>query len=279
MSRHEQYASTAGFHLANADAPEVLILLHGLGADHRQPLDAIAGVDTNGFAVLAPDVRAHGATSVIGERADFSFDALVGDLWALMDRLGQAHKPAHIVGISMGAAIGLRTSLSRDFVVRSLTLIRPAFTDVPLPGNLSVMKEIGELLGAGVDTSVARARFSESRHYRDIAAISPLGAKSLLGQFDAPLAVERSVRLRSVPRNRAYSSAQELASVSVPTLVVGTKNDPVHPYRLAQRWSRSIPGARFMTVPPRDLDSRETANQVREGVRVHLASVRTTSWT
>jgi len=279
MSRHEQYASNAGFHLVNADAPEILVLLHGLGADHKQPLDAIAGVDTGGFAVLAPDVRAHGGSSVIGERADFAFDALVQDLLALVGRLGQAHKPAHIVGISMGAAIGLRTALSRDFTVRSLTLIRPAFTDVPLPGNLVAMREIGELLGAGGDTSATRAQFAASRRYRDIAAISQMGGDSLLGQFDAPLAVERSIRLRSVPRNRAYCSAEELASISVPTVVVGTKNDPVHPYSLAQRWSRLIPGARFETVPPRDRDPLATANRVRECVGAHLASVRATSWT
>lgn len=279
MSRHELYASTAGFHLSNSEAPEVLVLLHGLGADHRQPLDLIAGVDTDGFAVLAPDVRAHGESSEIGDRADFRFDALVHDLHALMSRLDQAHKPAHIVGISMGAAIGLRTAFSHDLSVRSLTLIRPAFTDTPLPANLSILVEIGELLGSGENISVARARFAQSRQFRNIAAISPLGGKSLLGQFDAPRAVERSVRLRSVPRNRAFASARELATISVPTLVIGTKSDPVHPYHLAQRCSRAIPGARFATIPPRDHDPLATAHRQRECVGAHLASVKATSWT
>lgn len=279
MSGHEQYAAKAGFHLSNEDAPEVLVLLHGLGADRTQPLDLITDVDTDDFAVLAPDIRAHGESSVIGERADFRFDSLVHDLRALMVRLGQADKPAHVVGISMGAAIALRVALSQDFTVRSLTLVRPAFTDVPLPTNLTVMAEIGELLGAGGDPVVARARFAESRQFRDLAAISPLGGESLLRQFDAPLAVERSVRLRSVPRNRAYLSAQELAAISVPTLVIGTKNDPVHPYHLAQRWSRAIPGAAFATVPPRDHDPVVTTDKLRERVGAQLAAVKATSWT
>ncbi|KAA0083392.1 alpha/beta hydrolase [Mycolicibacterium sp. P9-64] len=279
MNCHEQYASTAGFHLGNADAPEVLVLLHGLGADHKQPLDLITGVDTDGFTVLAPDVRAHGESLAIGEPADFRFDSLVHDLRALMDRLGQVNKPAHIVGISMGAAVALRTALSPDFCVRSLTLIRPAFTDVPLPRNLRVMADIGELLGAGADTSAARVQFAESQQYRDVAAISPLAGESLLRQFDAPLAVARSVRLRSVPRNRAYARAQELASISVSTLVIGTENDPVHPYDLARKWSYAIPDAQFATVPPRDRDPVATSGEQRERVGAHLASVKATSWT
>lgn len=279
MNRHEQYASTAAFHLSNADAAEVLVLLHGLGSDHKQPLDLVTGVDTDGLAVLAPDVRAHGDSSVIGERADFRFDPLVQDLRALMSRLGQAKKPAHLVGISMGAAIALRAALSQDFIVRSLILIRPAFTDVPLPGNLRIMADIGERLGAGGDPAVARAQFAESRQYRDVAAISPLAGESLLTQFDAPLAAERSLRLRSVPRNTAYTRVQELASISVPTLVIGTRNDPVHPYQLAKRWSRAVPSARFATVPPRDHDPAATSGKLREHVGAHLTSVATTSWT
>lgn len=279
MSRHDEYASNAGFHLRNADAPEVLVLLHGLGADHTQPLDLITDLDVDDFAVLAPDIRAHGKTSVVGERADFRFDSLVHDVWALMRHLGQVNKPAHLVGISMGAAIALRAALSRDVRVRSLTLVRPAFSDVPLPPNLGVMAHIGELLGASENLAEARAQFAASQAYRDIAAVSPLAGQSLLGQFDAPLAVERSIRLRSVPRNKAYTGVAELAAITVPTLVIGTDNDPVHPYHLAQRWSRAIPGGRFATIPPRDRDPAATAAKQRERVGAHLASVKATSWT
>ena len=278
MSAHDEYAATAGFHLENPEAAEVLVLLHGLGADHRQPLDLIDGWDAEGLAVLAPDARAHGDTAVIGERPDFRFESLLRDLQALMARLGQTGKPIHLVGISMGSAVALRAALGRDLDVRSLTLVRPAFTDVPLPPNLRVMARIGDLLRTGDDPADARARFVRSRAYREVADTSPLGGASLLSQFDAPLAVERSVRLRSVPRNAAYSGVRELGSLSVPTLVIGTERDPVHPLPLAYGWSVAIPGSRFATIPPRDEDPAASAARQRALVIDHIAASKAASW-
>ena len=279
MSTHERYAASAGYYLANPEAAEVLVLLHGLGADNRQPLELIRAVDTTDLAVLAPDSRAHGKTTVIGNRPDFRFESLVADLHALMRRLGQTNKPVHLVGISMGAAIALRASLSSTLNVRSLTLIRPAFTNVPLPSNLRVMARIGELLRSGADTSRARAQFAASEAFSAVADVSPLGAASLLSQFDAPQAVARSIRLRSVPRNTAYSSLAELASVSAPTLVIATERDPVHPLPLAYNWCLAIPGATFSEIPPRDDDPLAASTRQAELVQTHLESLKAASWT
>lgn len=279
MNPQQQYAAGAGFHLSNPDATELVVLLHGLGADHRQPLDLLSGMDTTAFTVLAPDLRAHGDTAAIGDRADFRFDAMASDVEALLQRLGQTGKPLHLAGISMGAAIALRATMRGRFDVRSLTLIRPAFDDAPLRPNLRVMARIGEILRECEDTSAARAEFATSRAYRDVASVSPLGAASLLSQFDANRAVARSIRLRSVPRNTAYSSRRALQSISVPTLVVGTERDPVHPLPLAHEWAAGIPGAKFAEIPPRDDDPNGSAARLRELVQDQLQYAQAASWT
>ena len=60
------------------------VLLHGLGADRRQPLgifepvvQAVAGPDE---LIVAPDVRAHGGFLAVGEPADFSIDRLAAEV-------------------------------------------------------------------------------------------------------------------------------------------------------------------------------------------------------
>jgi hypothetical protein len=60
------------------------VLLHGLGADRRQPLGLfetviqdVAGPDE---LVIAPDVRAHGGFLAVGEPADFAIDRLAGEV-------------------------------------------------------------------------------------------------------------------------------------------------------------------------------------------------------
>lgn len=263
MNSHDDYASGAGYHLANPAGDRTILLLHGLGADHRQPLALVEGAALGGATVLAPDARAHGATAAIGGTEDFAFSAMVADLFALVTRLGQAGKPTDIVGISMGAALALRAALSGKIDVRRLVLIRPAFSDRPYPDNLSVMTTIGKLLEES-EPGIARERFAASAEYAAIAAVSRLGAESLLNQFELQKAKERSVRLRAVPGNRAYATLEELSLITAPVTVVGTDRDPVHPLPLAEQWAEAMTSSRLETIPPRDINPAHTQERLRE---------------
>jgi pimeloyl-ACP methyl ester carboxylesterase len=263
MNSHEDYASGAGYHLADPAGDRVVLLLHGLGADHRQPLALVDSAALGGATVLAPDARAHGKTNAIGGPEDFAFSAMVDDLSALVTRLGQADKPTDIVGISMGAALALRAALSGKFDVRRLVLIRPAFCDRPNPDNLSVMATIGRLLEES-EADIARERFAASADYAAIAAVTRLGAESLLNQFELPQARERSVRLRAVPGNRAYATLEELSLITAPVTVVGTDRDPVHPLPLAEQWAAAMTSSGLETIPPRDIDPAHTQERLRE---------------
>jgi len=271
MTAHDDYVAGASFELQNPNGSGVIILLHGLGADRNQPLELIKRLRRGGLAVLAADARAHGSTSTIGEPADFRLDGMAADVAALANSVGQGGKPTHLVGISMGAAVALRAALNRSFDLQSLTLVRPAFTTRPLPANLRVMAKIGEALLAP-DVTLARTAFEDSPEYREVAAVSALGAASLLSQFAAPYARERSVRLREVPLNSAYEN-DEPAGIDVPTLVIGTEHDPVHPLSIAQEWHRQIDGSRLEIVPPRDEFPTLSAARTAKLVVEHLERV------
>jgi pimeloyl-ACP methyl ester carboxylesterase len=273
MSPPEEYAERAYWQLSNPGGGELVLLLHGLGADHRQPLTLLNDQSFGDWAVLAPDLRAHGATRVVGDSDAFTFAALLDDLRALLARTGQIGKPTHLVGISMGAALALRAALDDAVTAASLTLVRPAFDENPLPDNLRVMALIGDILRSSFGAAGKRL-LSATPEFRAVAEVSPLGAASLLTQFDDPRAQQRSERLRSVPRNTAYRSPVELGAINAPTLVIGTDRDPVHPLALAQAWARAITGAQLDVVPPRDDDAALSAAATSRSVLRHLREAR-----
>ncbi|MFC0682828.1 alpha/beta fold hydrolase [Lysobacter korlensis] len=236
------------------------LLLHGLGNDAFQAMSLLGPVlpaDT-----VAPDVRAHGESTLIGRPEDFELDRLAAELPVPAG-------PLTIVGISMGAALGLRIAISRPRDVRRLVFVRPAFTDSPLPPNLELFPVLGELLirhGA----REAERQFRGSARYRAVELVSRLGAVGLVSQLRAPLAVERAIRLIEIPRNRAFSSEQELSVLDVPTTVVAAPRDPVHPIEVAQQWADILPDARLVTVPARDDGLPQYAEATRAAVAAAL---------
>jgi pimeloyl-ACP methyl ester carboxylesterase len=249
------------------------LLLHGLGADRRQPLDLFGPVLDPAERVVAVDVRAHGASDLIGSPGDFAIDRLATEVAAFVratdpsagsagggaapgrvDASGRAGDaaPFTVIGISMGAALALRIAMLGLLPVERAVFVRPSFDDRSLPPNLRIFPVIGQLLhdaGPG-----GAAQFRESSHYRRFEQTTPVGARALLGQFTAPRAAERAVRLVEVPRNRAFANDAELAQLGargIRSLVVAAPRDPVHPLELGERWAGAL-GATLERLPARD---------------------------
>lgn len=257
------------------------VLLHGLGADRRQPLDLFgpvlaAGGDVRPDELVAPDVRAHGASPLVGGPADFALDRLADEVAAgIAAELGDdasrggnaARRPVTLVGISMGAAIALRIALRGLLPVQRAVFVRPAFGDASLPPNLRAFPVIGELLREH-GPRVGADRFVRTEPYLRVAGASPLGGRGLLAQFQATDAARRAIRLVEIPRNRAFASDAELgglASRGIRSLVVGAPRDPVHPFEIAERWAAGL-GAELARVPARDEGQAEQTAAMRDTV-------------
>ncbi|WP_172980002.1 alpha/beta fold hydrolase [Agromyces agglutinans] len=254
------------------------LLIHGLGADRRQPLElfspVLAAIDAATGQVVAVDVRAHGTSHEVGSPADFALDRLAAQVAeaALAEFSAEAAaEPVTVIGISMGAAIALRLAADALLPVERAVFVRPSFDDTSLPDHLRVFPVIGDLLHDGGAGAVDQ--FRETELFHAVAAQSRAGAAALLAQFSAPLAVERAMRLVEVPRNRAFADESELAEISgrgIRSLVLGAENDPVHPLELAERWAGAL-DAPLETVPPRDRGQPAQTAAMRDAVGRWLA--------
>lgn len=252
------------------------VLLHGLGADRRQPLElftpAVQAVGGQDELVIAPDVRAHGGFLTVGEPADFDLGRLAAEVAqavrdSVFDATGASiddNAPLTVIGISMGAALALRFALDGLLPVGRAVFVRPSFSDEPLPEHLRVFPVIGQIL---TDAGAAGAgEFRERAIFKRVAAVSPAGGRGLLAQFTAPDAARRAMRLVEIPRNRAFASDGELAGLAsrgIRSLVIGAPRDPVHPLALAERWAGAL-GAPLEALPARDDGQQAQTAVLRE---------------
>jgi pimeloyl-ACP methyl ester carboxylesterase len=237
-----------------------VLLLHGLGGDSRQTLSLIEPSLPTGSRVIAPDLRAHGDSPLIGEPHDFSFEAITAELLDTARSAGLDDEPLTVIGVSLGAALSLRLVQTGLLPVERLVLLRPAFTDEPLPPNLTAFPVIGELLHQH-PVDHAEQLFRGTGIYRSIREASPLGASGVMEQFRSPDARARAVRLVELPRNRAFRPDDQ--PVAIPTTIIAAPRDPLHPLSVASLWHQRLPTSTLTEVPARD-----------DGMRPYLAGIR-----
>jgi pimeloyl-ACP methyl ester carboxylesterase len=266
------YASTANYRLElNGSHEGAVVLLHGLGGELDQLWGVTPGeVGGRPAPMLAADAREHGSTFT-ADMGPLSFDAMARDVISLADNLHLGPKLV-LVGVSMGAATALAVATKHPSRVHALVIVRPAWLNQPLPDNLRAFPEVAGLLRA-VGPERGRAIFKESARYREIEAISPSGAASLLGQFDQPGAVARARRLEEMPSSVPYLDRGSVRSLSLPVLVIGAPSDPVHPIGYAEELASLVPGSRLAVLTSRDLSPERNRADLEAAVTRFLADL------
>lgn len=188
---------------ARVGAGPPVLLLHGLGGDHRQALDLLPA-DLHRTR-LAPDLPGHGDADLLpGEPV--SFAAFAGHVAALLDAQGLTAVP--VAGVSMGAGIATALAASRPDLISRLILIRPAWLDVAPPPNLAAFPEVAYLL-ATLGPDAGAEAFRATAVFRELSAAAPAMALSLLGQFSRPQAATRARVLAEMPADLPLSRSPD----------------------------------------------------------------------
>lgn len=215
---------------------EAVVLLHGLGSRGRDWALQIEALRPE-FPLLTLDLRGHGASPRSEEWPSMS-DYAEDVERALASR---SLPRAHIVGLSLGAAVGLQLAVQRPDLVRSLTLVNGfARLRMGWQGSLGAAVRLLCLLIGRMDwlgSWVARTLFPEPK-------------QSLLRrQAAAQLAAnDRGAYLRAVWALRRFNLVDELSQLHVPTLIVAGRQDPIVPFRAKQELADRIPAAMLEVI-------------------------------
>jgi len=239
------------FHFLDSGSGTPFIFQHGLGANVRQPDELYQ--PRAGFRFISLDCRGHGDTQPLGDPGKLGFTTFADDLLALMTRQGLP--PAIVGGISMGAGVALNFAVRFPGPTRGLVLSRPAWLDRPMPENLRRLITVARFIRQ-YGAQQGLEPFKQSEDYDAIRRLSPDSADSLAGQFTEPRAEEALARLERMPNDVPYPQRDAWADIQVPTLILATDMDPIHPFEYAETLAHAIPGAVLKKLTPKSV-SRE----------------------
>lgn len=267
MSFDMAYFSSGGirfyYEVLGEGAP--LLYSHGLGGDARRIRDFVNQLP--GIRAIIYDNRGHGRTAPLGDSSALTFQQMADDMADLLDHLSISD--AWVGGASMGAGVALAFALQRAQRVRGLILNRPAWLDAPCPANLAFAPLMADLVERhGADG--AAVAFEKTAYYRSMLGISPGTAESLLSILKESDPQALMATYRSIPLSTPVDTIQRLRGLQVPALVIGNRDDPIHPLSIAEAWAGFLPNAHLKVIPSRFLDPAEHLFQFRAAVRGFL---------
>lgn len=256
------------FHYLDSGKGASFIFQHGLGGDVSQPFGLFK--PPAGIRLLAFDCRAHGETRPLGDESKIGIASFADDLLAFMNQL--TLRRAVVGGISMGAAVALNFALRYPDRLLGLVLSRPAWLDQPYPHNARVFPQIAELIR---DHGAVRGGilFAQSDVYKKIRAESPDAAESLLGQFLAPRARETVVKLERIINDTPCHNRQEWRDITVPTLILANRQDPIHPFEYGEVLAQTIPSAVFRELTPKSVSKERHTADVQKFIEEFLKGI------
>jgi pimeloyl-ACP methyl ester carboxylesterase len=226
-----------------------VVLLHGLTATRRYVVMGSKALERGGHRVIAYDARGHGRSGPAPDPEAYRYADLSADLAAVMDAAGVER--AVLAGASMGAHTIVRFALEHPDRAAALVLATPAFDpdEDSGHGRLERWDRLARgLREGGVDGFIAAYGEPDvPEQWRDTVARV---LRQRLSAHEHPDAVADA--LRAVPRSRPFESWDDLAALSMPVIVVPSRDeaDPEHPLAIGERYADVIPGAELRVEEP-----------------------------
>jgi 3-oxoadipate enol-lactonase len=259
------------FYKETGRGSQTIVFSHGLLMDHTM-FEAQRAAFDGQYRVIAYDHRGQGQSGR-SNNPDAGWgegmDNLATDAAALIQALDAG--PCHFAGLSMGGFIGLRLAIRRPALIRSLTLMNTGAEREPWSNRAryGFLAQLVRFIGTSPFTGVAvKALFGETTRRNP-------QRRAMLEEW--------TEKIRSRPRHVADAlmavmerdeiAADELRSVSCPTLVIAGEEDTSRPPADSERLATFIPGARLVRIPGcGHSSSLEASEAVIEAIRTLIGA-------
>lgn len=232
------------YYQESGSGPETIVFSHGLLMDHTM-FEAQRAAFESRYRVIAYDHRGQGNSSDPG--TGYDMDTIAEDAAALIQALNAA--PCHFAGLSMGGFAGMRLASRHPQLIRTLTLMNT---------------------GAGKEGTLDRVRYGFLAQLVKLVGIAPFigiavkelfGRSTRLSKDPAKQAMLKSwtEKLRQRPKHTAHSilavmnrrefTAQELAAIKCPTLIITGEDDTAQVPANSEHLASSIQGSKLVRIP------------------------------
>jgi len=221
-------------------AARPLILIHGLLLSQRMHWPLAEDLAAHGNRVLTLDLLGHGESDRPRDMGLYSMQIFGQQVIALMDHL--QIEQAVVMGTSLGANTALEVALAHPERLRAMVIEMPvldnallwsALAFTPLLVALTFGERPMQALGR-VARAVPRAALP---HYGNVML-------DLLRQEPAP----GGAVLQGLFFGRVAPHRNERRAFQMPTLVMGHRRDPVHPFSDAGSLAEELPNGRLLVA-------------------------------
>jgi pimeloyl-ACP methyl ester carboxylesterase len=235
------------------------VFQHGLGGSVDQIIQTYH--PPPGVELITFDFRGHGKTP-IGREDQINFTTFADDLNALLHHL---HVDKAIIGgISMGAAVALNFTLRYPNCALALILSRPAWLDGPMAIQYrAIYKFISELIHKN-GPELSRKIFMSSAQYIRLSEVSSTTAQSLLKLFDYEHLSETAIKFERIPEDTPSHDRNEWKGISMPTLILVNKSDPIHPFEYGFEYASQISHADVREIAAKSMSEEQHHRDVQK---------------
>jgi pimeloyl-ACP methyl ester carboxylesterase len=257
----------------NAGRADGLVLLHAFPVHGGMWREVMEGVPAT-WRGIVQDFRGFGASTVAGgsggagEAGAFTIEDLAEDVRGVVEQLGLGR--VVVAGLSMGGYVALAFARKYPELLRGLILLdtKAGADTAEGKANRDRMIAIAREKGAG---PIAQAMLGKMIP-AETAAHRPHLAQELVEMMEGTRAETIAAAL-SAMRDRP-DRTEELAAITVPTLVGVGDQDEITPVEVAREMAAKIPGARLKVFTGSGhLSAMEQPSQVAAAVTEFLARI------
>jgi pimeloyl-ACP methyl ester carboxylesterase len=218
------------------DGQRPLVLVHGLLMNGRMFERLGPEMAEVGHRVIAIDLLGHGRSDRPPEMAQYSMTFFARQVEALLDHLGI--EEAVIGGTSLGANVTLETAYLAPKRVRGMMVEMPVLDNALLAAAV-IFTPI--MLGLRFGAPVLRAVASVTRRIPRSNALVDMGLDWLRQDPEPSSAVLEGLFLGSTAPHHDFR-----VQMDQPTLVIGHRADPLHPFSDSGMLAEELPNARLI---------------------------------
>lgn len=235
-----------------------VVFQHGLCGSAAQTTEAFP--EDPRFRMLTLECRGHGASEP-GDTNAFSIKTFANDVAAMVEAKNIA--PCIIGGISMGAAIALHLAVHRPDLVKALILARPAWLVANAPVNMRPNLDVGRFLARNPPAE-AKSKFLQSDVAQRLASEAPDNLASLTGFFARDPVAVTSALLTRISTDGPGVTEEQVRAIQVPTLIIATGQDHIHPLTHAESLHALVPQSRLSVITPKSVDKQRYITEFRQ---------------
>lgn len=237
---------------------EDLVLLHGVGLDHRM-WDRCVPALTRNHRVSTPDLPGHGTGPAVA--SDASLDDLADEVLRNLPE-----RPVHLVGFSLGGLVAQQIAVRAPEAVRSLVLVSSVARRGP-EQSAAVRDRLRAAQQDFPDTAETAVQrwMTADWQAREPGLVERLRATLLANDLGSYIACYRIFATADA------DLAAHLPDITAPTLAITGGDDPGSTPEMTERLAATIPRARAVVVPgAQHLLPLECPDRLCAEIRTHI---------